>query len=315
MTNETEIKNIDNADQNEQEVINENQELYVVEDCNYNMDDVKHFYHFFLQNKGGIGKTTICSFFCQYLGEKKQPRIIYDVDPQNKSLLSYKSLNAETFVFSENNQSDLFKIENLFAMLETDEKFINQKTHVIFDIGTSGYNDFYNTLITNGNIANILYDEKNEVIIHAIIGSGNEQTNDCILGLRDIIEHTNHIEKLKIVIWVNRYWGEFCLRGANNVITNRIENAKIYKDLKERNRSLGIIYLPVLQNVASGQEVYARELRDMVNNRNTFQDVIDNCDVSDYKSRQSKIRALSWKDVIFESIDPVLNKIMFPDEK
>ena len=283
---------------------------YVVENCDFDTNGVNHIHHFFLQNKGGIGKTTCCSFFAQYLESQHQPRIIYDVDPQNKSLSSYKALNVDTFIFSENNQSDLRKIERLFAKLEMAPEYQGKNIHFVYDIGTSGYNDFYNTLVTNGNIENLLDEETTKVIVHAIIGSGNEQTNDCLLGLKDIVNHTDHLN-VKFVYWVNRYWGDFVLTGSNDKTTNRLEFTKIYKEIKEKGNSLGIIYLPVLQNLINNQEIAAYELREMVNERKTFDEVIENCDIKNYLSRNRKRRLAAYKDEIFGAMDAVLEKIKF----
>ena len=298
-----ETQNANNAN----EEISEN---YVVENCDFNTNGVNHIHHFFLQNKGGIGKTTTCSFFVQYLENRHQPRIVFDVDPQNKSLSGYTSLNVETFVFSKNNQSDLRKIERLFAKLESAPEYQGKNIHFVYDIGTSGYNDFYNTLVTNGNIESFLEDETTKVIVHAIIGSGEEQTNDCLLGLKDIINHTDHLN-VKFVFWVNRYWGEFILTGTNDTTTNRLEYSKIYKEVKESGKSLGIIYLPVLQNLNHNEELAAFELREMVNKRKTFDELIESCDIKDLLSRNRKRRLIILKDEIYDAMDAVLEKIKF----
>lgn len=49
--------------------------------------------HFVMQSKGGVGKSVVSSLMAQYLSNKVGNLSIIDIDPNNKTLASYKSLN------------------------------------------------------------------------------------------------------------------------------------------------------------------------------------------------------------------------------
>ncbi|HIF9170117.1 TPA: ArsA-related P-loop ATPase, partial [Photobacterium damselae] len=51
--------------------------------------------HFFLQGKGGVGKTLISSFTAQYLKEISNDVECIDTDSVNHTFSQYKSFNAK----------------------------------------------------------------------------------------------------------------------------------------------------------------------------------------------------------------------------
>ena len=62
-------------------------------------------YHFVLQGKGGVGKTTVSTFITQYLKDHlKQDYLAIDTDQVNASFASFKSLNVEQVNLMEENR-------------------------------------------------------------------------------------------------------------------------------------------------------------------------------------------------------------------
>ena len=62
-------------------------------------------FHFILQGKGGVGKTTVASFIAQYLKDRLQKEYLaIDTDQVNASFASFKALNVESLNIMENNQ-------------------------------------------------------------------------------------------------------------------------------------------------------------------------------------------------------------------
>ena len=51
--------------------------------------------HFVMQSKGGVGKSVVSSLMAQYLKCKVNNLSIIDIDPNNKTLASYKNLNVK----------------------------------------------------------------------------------------------------------------------------------------------------------------------------------------------------------------------------
>ena len=51
--------------------------------------------HFVMQSKGGIGKSVVSMLLSQYLLENVDDVTLIDIDPSNKTLASYKSLNVK----------------------------------------------------------------------------------------------------------------------------------------------------------------------------------------------------------------------------
>ena len=57
-------------------------------------------FHFVLQGKGGVGKTTVSTFITQYVKDYlKQDYLAIDTDQVNASFASFKGLNVETIKF------------------------------------------------------------------------------------------------------------------------------------------------------------------------------------------------------------------------
>ncbi len=62
-------------------------------------------FHFVLQGKGGVGKTTISTFITQYIKDHlKKDYLAIDTDQVNASFASFKALNVEHLNIMENNQ-------------------------------------------------------------------------------------------------------------------------------------------------------------------------------------------------------------------
>ena len=62
-------------------------------------------YHFVLQGKGGVGKTTVSTFITQYVKDYlKQDYLAIDTDQVNASFASFKGLNVEQVNLMEENR-------------------------------------------------------------------------------------------------------------------------------------------------------------------------------------------------------------------
>lgn len=78
-------------------------------------------FHFILQGKGGVGKTTVSTFITQYLKDYlKQDYMAIDTNQVNASFAKFKALNVETINVMQDNiiteavkNSTLLKLFNI----------------------------------------------------------------------------------------------------------------------------------------------------------------------------------------------------------
>lgn len=194
--------------------------------------------HFFLQGKGGVGKTTCDFYFTQQLIDSGYMVSTYDCDPVNWSLSNFKSINAlrinlksdsgsrvdakkiplifnriEEFCqkalevsLSEIDEADRPKIEPEKATPE-DIKNYTSNSHILFDVGASGFLPVSDFLKMGG--AEAILAMGNKLYLHTII-AGDKMFDDCILCLETILKNFPSPD-VKIVLWKNEFFGPLAI--------------------------------------------------------------------------------------------------------
>jgi len=169
--------------------------------------------HFVLQGKGGVGKSVVASLLAQYLREHGELCCI-DTDPINPTFAKYKDLKVEhlNLLSSPNRINERIFDELIESILSSDKNFI-------IDNGAGGFLSISNYIIEN-EIINVLagYD----VFIHVPL-TGGQAFKETAKGLISIANQFD--EKIKIVIWINEYFGK---------LGKDIETFGFYKDIRDR---------------------------------------------------------------------------------
>ena len=162
-------------------------------------------FHFILQGKGGVGKTTVSTFITQYLKDYlKQDYMAIDTDQVNASFAKFKALNVETINVMKDNIIIDAGWENLtYKLINTD------KSNIIIDNGASSFVPLL-TYAYENNIFDVLTADENyytgNAFIHIVI-AGGEGLSHTLAGINMICEKFNQ-DKVQIVVWINNFLGK-----------------------------------------------------------------------------------------------------------
>ncbi len=250
------------------------------------MNKLKNF-HFILQGKGGVGKTTISTFITQYLKDYlKQDYLAIDTDQVNASFASFKSLNIEQVNLMEENRITDTGWEMLAnRLLNTD------KLNIIIDNGASSFvplmnyaydNDLFNTLISEEN------NYTGNVFIHTVI-AGGEGLSHTLAGLNTICNNFIN-SNIRIIVWINNFLGK--VETEERKITDYTE----YKN--NESKILGVVRIPTYKG-----DLFKVDLSNMLTNHKTFEEMKNDTSIF----IMSRSRYVRMQKEMFEE----LNKIDF----
>lgn len=207
--------------------------------------------HMTLQHKGGAGKTTATYILAQYLKSQGLKPVCLDADPFNSSLALYKGLGATVFPLTDvEGNVDEDKVADLIEHI-----LAEQKTFVV-DNGAGSFSQICNLLIRSG-VDEVLLQCKRELYVHVVINGGPDMPI-TLAGLDALAKQLP--EPIKIVIWVNEFFGPVEADGKI------FEQMKIYNQLK--NRVSGVIRIPQYKSY------FKKNFDLMLLNRLTFQEAI-----------------------------------------
>jgi GTPase SAR1 family protein len=208
--------------------------------------------HIILQGKGGVGKSLIAAVLAQYKTSKGQNPLCIDTDPVNATFNGFKALNVQRLQIMDGDEINSRKFDTLVELIapSTDD--------VIIDNGASSFVPLSHYLLSN-QVPALLKDMGHELIVHTVI-TGSQAMDDTINGFATIV---NSFSANEIVVWLNPYWGAIEHEGKS------FEQMKIYTTNKSRVSA--IIKIPDLK-----EETYGRDLSDMLQERLTFDEAIEN---------------------------------------
>lgn len=204
--------------------------------------------HFIMQSKGGVGKSVVSSLMAQYLKDKVNNLSIIDIDPNNKTLASYKNLNVKQIdiIKDDENIVDQSKFDVFLQdFLQTDNSTF------LIDTGSGEYLPLNNYLTIMG-IADIIRDFDKTMYIHVPInyGQAEDDTKKCLLKL------TETYNNVGIVVWENEYFGK--------PITEFVQT-KAYKSF---DNIIGAVKLKKLN-----ADTFEKDFKTMIKHGMTFDDV------------------------------------------
>ena len=250
-------------------------------------------FHFVLQGKGGVGKTTVSTFITQYVKDYlKQDYLAIDTDQVNASFASFKGLNVETINLMEESRITDAGWERLANKLLT-----TNKTNIIIDNGASSFVPLMNYAFDNDLFNALTSDENNytgNVFIHTVI-AGGEGLSHTLAGL-DTICYNFKNTNIKIVVWINSYLGKV------ETIDKKIED---YEELKKNeNEILYIVRIPIHKG-----DLFKKDLADMLTNHKTFEEMKNDTSVF----IMSRSRYVRMQRELFEILDDI--NIIFDEEE
>ena len=244
-------------------------------------------FHFILQGKGGVGKTTISCFLAQYVKYNlNQDCLCIDTDQVNGSFSHFEALEVEKLLILEDNNINQRGWDTLIEKLLTTDK-----SNIIVDNGASSFVPLIGYAVEN-NVFDFLTDNENEekgfegnLYIHVPI-SGGEGLHHTIAGVEKICKTFDN-ELINIIVWNNPYHGPIEINGKQFI------ESDIYKKYKER---ITVLTLPKFS-----KETFGEDIREMLEKHRTFNEVIN----SNTVSVMSRHRYRQVEKTIYKLIDDI----------
>ncbi|MCU7833459.1 MAG: conjugal transfer protein TraL [gamma proteobacterium symbiont of Lucinoma myriamae] len=207
--------------------------------------------HMILQGKGGVGKSFIAAVLAQYKTKDVHIPLCIDTDPVNSTFHGYKALNVQRLEIMDGDEINPRNFDNLFEMIAASEN------DVIIDNGASSFVPLSHYLISN-EVPQLLKEMGYELVVHTVV-TGGQALLDTVSGFAQLI--TQFPEEVLFVVWLNPFWGAIEHEGKS------FEKMKAYTSNKDRVSA--IIQLPTLK-----EETYGRDLSELLQERQTFDDAL-----------------------------------------
>lgn len=268
--------------------------------------------HIFLQGKGGVGKSFCASMLAQYLRsrlpsdispeEYRRHLLLWDSDPNNHTLSSFKALNVDYVDLVNNGQNvsiqaydKFFELINVYNLSSSDAE-----CSAILDTGSSNFIQTVNFLDRNDGL-DIMQEEYGvNVFIHCPIFAGTASYNACWF---DFDQMCSRFQNVNFILWINNY-KEFVFTA-----NHKIGSEPMYA--KNRKRIAAVIDLPFLDYDTPNRAV----LEFILNRFLTFDEVqfgatVTGPDGSEREfSRLEVRRAAKVRSQIFDAIS-VINGVI-----
>jgi cellulose biosynthesis protein BcsQ len=241
--------------------------------------------HIVFTSKGGVGKTTTCTYIIQKLRADGKTVHAYDTDPSNATLASYKGLQAEhiNIMNDRGDRIDQSKFDQLINACVA----YGEDEYVVIDVGSSNFIELSSYLDSQG-LIDALSDMGHEVTLNVIIKSGSELV-DTMLAFNDVMEVFGKT-KAKIIVWLNEYFGNIVQDGKG------FEETKVFN--KHKSNIDGIIKIPP-PRIA---DTYGVDLQRMLKEKLTFDEVAE----SKQWDWLNKKRIYDMKNEIYSAVDMVM---------
>lgn len=209
--------------------------------------------HLILQGKGGVGKSFIAATLAQYKQGKGQTPLCIDTDPVNATFHGYQALNVRRLEILD---GDEINSRNFDALVE---QIAPATDDVIIDNGASSFVPLSHYLISN-QVPALLRDMGHELVVHTVV-TGGQALLDTVSGFAQLV--SQFPTEATFVVWLNPYWGAIEHEGKP------FEQMKAYT--ANKGRVGAIVKIPTLK-----EETYGRDLSEMLQARQTFDEALAN---------------------------------------
>ena len=213
--------------------------------------------HWFLQGKGGVGKSLAACLLAQYLPDKSFNVRCYDADPINSTFASFAALTAPKVDLIEASDKGRRINPRRFDNLVEQIAGHPADAHIIVDTGSSAFVPLVHYVVTN-EVPSILSQGGHQLVVHTIV-TGGQALVDTLHGAAQLVKQ---LEDARFVVWLNPFWGPVALDGKT------FEQMKVYQDIKKRIET--VVNLPAFTD-----ELFPQDIASMLNSRLTFKEAIE----------------------------------------
>lgn len=156
--------------------------------------------HFFLNPKGGTGKSLMSYIVAQYLLSIGRSVTCIDCDPVTPTLVAYTALNAQRLNIMVDNNIEKTMFDKFVEVISTCE----DNRHFIIDNGTSSFVALSDYLVTQ-DIVPMLQEMGHRVTFHVVI-VGGDNMEGTVAGFADIVSKFG--KYAQIIVWLNPFFGK-----------------------------------------------------------------------------------------------------------
>lgn len=232
--------------------------------------------HFFLQGKGGVGKTLISSFTTQYLKSISKDVLCIDTDSVNHTFSQYKSFKVIEY--------NIYNPESSFldeTVIEQMAEFVYESNNenIIIDNGASSFMPLMKYL-TDNEIIEALNEAGHQIYIHTVI-TGGQGIEDTAAGLQSILEN---FQSTSIIVWLNYKFGDILMNNK------KFNDWSLYKN----NSDVISGIIPIDFNTS---QLFQNDLELMLGAKHTFDEAMTSSKLF------SRNRLKQMKEQIFQSIE------------
>ncbi|ENP7383824.1 hypothetical protein ACEC18_004435 [Vibrio parahaemolyticus] len=244
--------------------------------------------HFFLQGKGGVGKTLTSSFTTQYLQSISNDVMCIDTDSVNHTFSQYAAFNAVEYNIYDPETSFLDE-----SIIEQMAEFIYESNHehVVIDNGASSFMPLLQYL-TDNQIIDALSEAGHQVYIHTVI-TGGQGLEDTAAGLSSVLESFKHVS---VIAWLNYKFGDVLIDGK------MFHDWPIYKKNKEA--IVGIIPIDF-----HASQLFQADLETMLGAKQTFDEAMASVKLF------SRNRLKQMKEQVFNAMADTQLPCFLPQEE
>ena len=232
--------------------------------------------HMLLQGKGGVGKSFIASVVAQYKLAKGHKPLCIDTDPVNATFFGFKALKVKRLELMDGEEINPRNFDALVELVAP------SKNDVVIDNGASSFVQLAHYLVTN-EVPQLLQDMGHELVIHSVI-TGGQAFDDTMHNLKEIVPQFP--PEALFVVWLNPYWGPIEDQGKP------FEQLAEYAAMKDRLSAL--LTIPTLK-----AETYGRDLTELLQNRQTFDEAL----AKDSLTIMTRQRLKIIRDQLFAQLD------------
>ena len=178
--------------------------------------------YWFLNSKGGVGKTTMAVLLAQGLHAAGLPVTAIDADPTSAGFSGFKGLGVRRVNLMEGDKINARLFDSIV------EQILTQDTNFIIDTGASGFVELNRYLIKNGVPDHLA--AAGRVFVANVIVTGGVTFNETCLNLKAIADQAP--PSVEIVVWLNEHFGPIAPAGRS------FEDLKIYQMTAARIRAV-----------------------------------------------------------------------------
>jgi hypothetical protein len=182
--------------------------------------------HFFVNSKGGVGKSHNAAMLVQYHHYKELPVKAFDADATSATFSSFSALDVTRISLM---NSDAIDPRQFDLMLES---ILTEDVNFVVDTGASSFVEMNRYFLRN-HIPSMIY-EAGKTFVANIIIVGGATFNETSHNLETMASQMP--PEVEIVVWLNEHFGPISQDGRE------FEDMRIYQ--AHRHRISGLVHMP-----------------------------------------------------------------------